>query len=243
MEHEVLADVDGVVRELAVAVGEAVSEGQLLATLEPGPVARARGAEQRRGAAGRAGGRAGRPAGGPRAPRDRPRPRRARRRSPAATSAGGGRRGRTSTSSSTRARSSSTGRCCSPPRSAGARREELIARTPADGLVGGVGEVDGRALRGDVLRLHRPGGHPGDAQPRQEGPPVRARRAAPAAGRAVRRGRRRAARATWTCRSSPGSTAAPSPCSPRSAGWSRSWAWRPATASPATPRCSAAATW
>ncbi|HTY96306.1 MAG TPA: biotin/lipoyl-containing protein, partial [Solirubrobacteraceae bacterium] len=35
MEHEVLAEVDGVVRELAVAVGEAVSEGQLLATLEP----------------------------------------------------------------------------------------------------------------------------------------------------------------------------------------------------------------
>ncbi len=35
MEHEVLAEVDGIVRELAVAVGEAVSEGQLLATLEP----------------------------------------------------------------------------------------------------------------------------------------------------------------------------------------------------------------
>ena len=72
-------------------------------------------------------------------------------------------------------------------------REELIARTPADGLVGGVGDVDGPPLRGDVLRLHGPGGHPGHAQPRQEGPPVRARRAAPAAGRAVRRGRRRAA--------------------------------------------------
>jgi acetyl-CoA carboxylase carboxyltransferase component len=39
MEHEVLAEVDGIVRELAVAVGEAVSEGQLLATLEPRAVA------------------------------------------------------------------------------------------------------------------------------------------------------------------------------------------------------------
>ena len=44
-------------------------------------------------------------------------------------------------------------------------REELIARTPADGLVAGVGEVDGPAVRGDVLRLHRSGGHAGHAKP------------------------------------------------------------------------------
>ena len=35
MEHEVLAEVDGVVNNLAVAVGDAVHEGQLLLTLEP----------------------------------------------------------------------------------------------------------------------------------------------------------------------------------------------------------------
>src|SRR5262249_57733721 len=36
MEHEVLAEIDGVVRELAVAVGDAVKEGQLLLTIKPG---------------------------------------------------------------------------------------------------------------------------------------------------------------------------------------------------------------
>ncbi len=36
MEHEVLAETGGVVRRLAVAVGDAVTEGQLLLTLEPG---------------------------------------------------------------------------------------------------------------------------------------------------------------------------------------------------------------
>jgi acetyl-CoA carboxylase carboxyltransferase component len=36
MEHEVLAETDGVVDELAVAIGDAVEEGQLLLTLAPG---------------------------------------------------------------------------------------------------------------------------------------------------------------------------------------------------------------
>jgi len=36
MEHEVLAQTDGVVRRVAVAVGDAVEEGQLLLMLEPG---------------------------------------------------------------------------------------------------------------------------------------------------------------------------------------------------------------
>ena len=36
MEHEVLAEIDGVLRDVAVTVGDAVEEGQLLATLEPG---------------------------------------------------------------------------------------------------------------------------------------------------------------------------------------------------------------
>ncbi len=37
MEHEVTPEVDGVVRSLEVAVGDAVDEGQLLAVLVPGP--------------------------------------------------------------------------------------------------------------------------------------------------------------------------------------------------------------
>ena len=41
MEHEVLAEIDGVVRGLAVAVGDTVEEGQLLVTLEPGAAASA----------------------------------------------------------------------------------------------------------------------------------------------------------------------------------------------------------
>ena len=36
MEHEVLAETGGVVAELAVAIGDAVEEGQLLLRLEPG---------------------------------------------------------------------------------------------------------------------------------------------------------------------------------------------------------------
>src|SRR6202035_3407777 len=35
MEHEVLAEMDGVVRRVAVEVGDAVQEGQLLVTMEP----------------------------------------------------------------------------------------------------------------------------------------------------------------------------------------------------------------
>jgi biotin carboxyl carrier protein len=36
MEHEVLAEADGVVRELSVAIGDAVEEGQALLILGPG---------------------------------------------------------------------------------------------------------------------------------------------------------------------------------------------------------------
>ena len=48
-------------------------------------------------------------------------------------------------------------------------------------------------LRGGVVRLHRARRHAGNAQPPQEGPPVRAGRRAAPAGRAVHRGRRRTA--------------------------------------------------
>src|SRR5271170_6134816 len=37
MEHEVIAEIDGVVGALAVAVGDAVQEGQLLLTLASSP--------------------------------------------------------------------------------------------------------------------------------------------------------------------------------------------------------------
>ena len=121
-------------------------------------------------------------------------------------------------------------------------KEELIARTPADGLVGGIGDIDGRADGRDVLRLHGPGGHAGHAQPPQEGPAVRARRAAAAAGGAVRRGRRRAARRRRLAdRGRPRLPRVPA-LRAAVAAWCRWSASPPATASPATPRCSAAAT-
>jgi len=47
------------------------------------------------------------------------------------------------------------------------RRElaDLIARTPADGLVTGTARVGGLPCAGAVLRLHRAGRHPGRAEP------------------------------------------------------------------------------
>ncbi|MBA3808017.1 MAG: biotin carboxylase [Solirubrobacterales bacterium] len=46
MEHEVLAEIDGVVGEPAVSVGDAVEEGQLLLTLTPGKAAEGTATEQ-----------------------------------------------------------------------------------------------------------------------------------------------------------------------------------------------------
>ncbi|HEV3046432.1 MAG TPA: acetyl-CoA carboxylase biotin carboxyl carrier protein subunit, partial [Solirubrobacteraceae bacterium] len=46
MEHEVLAEVDGVLASVAVAIGDAVQEGQLLATLAPGERAAEAAAEE-----------------------------------------------------------------------------------------------------------------------------------------------------------------------------------------------------
>ena len=76
--------------------------------------------------------------------------------------------------------------------------EDLIARTPADGLVMGIGRVNGdavsrcrRALRGDVLRLHRAGRHAGRQESREERPHVRTGGAVATAGHRVRRRRRR----------------------------------------------------
>ena len=80
--------------------------------------------------------------------------------------------------------------------------EDLIEKTPADGLITGIGRVNGslfgpetRAGGGRALRLHGAGRHPGQDQPSQEGPAVRDRRgAAHAAGLLHRRRRRPAGR-------------------------------------------------
>ena len=188
MEHEVLAETDGVVGELAVAVGDAVEEGQLLLTLAPGD---GTAADARRGARDAERRRARGPAGGRRAPRDRPgrgppgggrapsrarpahRPREPRR--PA-------RRGQLR-----RVRPAAVRRPGAAPHPRGADRPHPRRRPRRRGR-----RRRGQSLRGDVLRLHRPGRHAGHAQPPQEGPAVRPRRAAEAARRAVRRGRRRA---------------------------------------------------
>ena len=94
------------------------------------------------------------------------------------------------------------------------RREhdDLVASTPADGLVAGTARIDGRpcaVLAYDYTVL---AGHAGPHGAREEGPAVRADRADAAAGRLLRRGRRRASRATRTSRRSPGCTRAPSRC-------------------------------
>jgi acetyl-CoA carboxylase carboxyltransferase component len=140
MEHEVLAETDGVVRSVAVAVGDAVQEGELLLVLEP--AAAAPSAARDAHASGRGGERAdlrevrerhriGLDAARPEAvAQRRERGRRSARENlhdlldpgtfveygPLLFAAQEGRR----------------------------PREELIARTPADGLVGGVGRLDGR---------------------------------------------------------------------------------------------------
>ena len=123
--------------------------------------------------------------------------------------------------------------------------EELIASTPADGMVTGIGTVNGdlrrrRARVGAVLRLHRARRHPGPAEPPQEGPHVRARRAVAPAARALRRGRRRPARRHRRRRRRASTSGVHHFAS--SAGSCRWSASTRAAASPATPRCSAAAT-
>jgi len=140
MEHEVLAEVDGVVRALAVAVGDAVAEGQLLLTLEPGAggsVSSARPAE---------GG-----AGGERADLRAVRERHeigldAARPDAVARRRAHGRR--TARENLAELLDPDTfveyGPLLFAAQERRRSREELIARTPADGLVGGVGEVAGR---------------------------------------------------------------------------------------------------
>ncbi len=146
MEHEVLAEVDGVVRELAVAVGEAVSEGQLLATLEP----RARdGAADPSGEDGTAADDGGEPEG-ERADLRAVRERHEIGLDPARPDAVARRHEhgrRTARENLGELIDEGTfveyGPLLFAAQERRRSREELIERTPADGLVGGVGEVDG----------------------------------------------------------------------------------------------------
>ena len=99
-----------------------------------------------------------------------------------------------------------------------ARRRHRHGRRPADDR--------------DVVRLHRARRHAGPVEPREEGPPLRAGRAHAPAGRVLHRRRRRSPRRHRRLRRRRASTASRSTTSRGSAGWCRSSASRPATASP-----------
>jgi len=140
MEHEVLAETDGVVRSVAVAVGDAVEEGQLLLTLEPGAAVRqdAREPSPNEPAGERADLRAVRErhAVGLDAAR------------PDAVARRHDRGQRTARENLDDLLDAGTfveyGPLLFAAQEQRRSREELIARTPADGLVGGVGEVAGQ---------------------------------------------------------------------------------------------------
>jgi acetyl-CoA carboxylase carboxyltransferase component len=145
MEHEVLAEIDGVVGALAVAVGEEVQEGQLLLTLEPG-------AGDRDGA-----GRAATPATVSETSGDERADLRAVRERheigldaarPEAVAQRHERDHRTARENLADLLDAGTfveyGPLLFAAQERRRPREELIARTPADGLVGGVGQVQGR---------------------------------------------------------------------------------------------------
>ncbi len=140
MEHEVLAEIGGIVRHLAVSVGDAVDEGQLLLTLEPGAIGEADAArpDQLRD-------------GGERADLRAVRERHALGLDAARPDAVARRRERgrrTARENLAELVDEGTfveyGPLLFAAQESRRTREELIARTPADGLVGGVGEIEGR---------------------------------------------------------------------------------------------------
>jgi acetyl-CoA carboxylase carboxyltransferase component len=140
MEHEVLAESSGTVRDLAVAVGDVVEEGQLLLTLAPGAPAQADPAQSPEETEGdeRADLRAARERheiGLDAARPDAVAKRRERGR-------------RTARENLSELLDEGTfveyGPLLFAAQEQRRPREELIARTPADGLVAGVGEVSGR---------------------------------------------------------------------------------------------------
>ena len=141
MEHEILAEAGGVVGRVAVGLGDAVVEGQLLLTLVPGDGA----AESTESAAAHTPGRE-------REDLAAVRERHAIGLDPARPEAVARRheRGRrTARENLADLLDEGTfveyGPLLFAAQERRRSREELIARTPADGLVGGVGEVDGRA--------------------------------------------------------------------------------------------------
>jgi acetyl-CoA carboxylase carboxyltransferase component len=150
MEQEVLAEIDGVVGALAVAVGDAVEEGQLLLTLASSPEGQRGG-----GAGANADGQAARASeqqpGGERADLRAVRERHeigldAARPEAVARRRERGRRTARENLADLLDEDSFVeyGPLLFAAQERRRSREELIARTPADGLVGGVGEVDGR---------------------------------------------------------------------------------------------------
>ncbi|HEV3285055.1 MAG TPA: carboxyl transferase domain-containing protein [Solirubrobacteraceae bacterium] len=140
MEHEVLAETDGIVRSVEVAVGDAVEEGQLLAVLEPRMAEPADAREPQ--VQGRAGERADLRAVGERhaVGLDAARPDAVARRHELGR--------RTARENLADLIDEGTfveyGPLLFAAQERRRSREELIARTPADGLVGGIGNVDGR---------------------------------------------------------------------------------------------------
>jgi acetyl-CoA carboxylase carboxyltransferase component len=147
MEHEVLAEIDGVVRGLAVAVGDAVQEGQLLLTL----------ASSTEGEPGDGDGEVAMSVHSSRVGRERADLRAVRERHeigldaarPEAVARRHEHGRRTARENLTDLLDADTfveyGPLLFAAQERRRPREELIARTPADGLVGGVGEVAGRS--------------------------------------------------------------------------------------------------
>jgi acetyl-CoA carboxylase carboxyltransferase component len=140
MEHEVLAEIDGVVREIAVVIGDTVEEDQLLLTLEPGGTGTADVARPAELAG-----------GGERADLKAVRERHeigldAARTEAVARRHEAGRR--TARENLADLVDDGTfveyGPLIFAAQERRRSREELIARTPADGLVGGIGAVEGR---------------------------------------------------------------------------------------------------
>ncbi len=154
MEHEVIAEIDGVVGALAVAVGDAVQEGQLLLTLASSPQGEP-GAGAGAGADAHAEDQATRPSeqrsGGERADLRAVRERHeigldaARPEAVARRRERGRRTARENLADLLDADSFvEYGPLLFAAQERRRSREELIERTPADGLVGGVGRVAGR---------------------------------------------------------------------------------------------------
>ncbi len=189
MEHEVLAETGGVVSRIEVAVGEAVEEGQTLLVMSAGEEAQATSAT-----------RASEPsANGFRADLEAVRERHAIGLDAARPEAVARRRKRgRRTARENLAELVDEGSYVEygpllfAAQEQRRSREELIERTPADGLVAGVGEIDGRrcvAMSYDYTVL---AGTQGMRNHAKKDRLFEIARAAPAATGAVRRGRRRA---------------------------------------------------